>query len=416
MSQDGAGTSNEGAGEAPRQVFSPMTGLWIVLVGVFAFSAFVALLAYAPDLRRDSNCRENVFSKCAVGFAGLAEVVQSDGTAVIVSRTPLPRGRVDGLLIATPESATNLGAIAKLGFSGPVLVVLPKWVVAADPLHPGWGRKLAPVNPDEFAALHLFEGVGIVQRARVARPRLAGQGPLQGLALTPGPVDHFQTLSVKGWAPVLTDETGAVVMAQAPNTNVFLLADPDFLNVQGLADLDSFTAGVSLLRALRAGEGPVIFDVTLNGYQTTRSILRLIFDPPFLAVTLCLAAALALAGVQTAVRFGPLRRDTRVFAHGKEALADNTAQLIRLARREARMAPRYVALTRNAAARAVGAPRDLTGEALTTFLDRLAQQRGAADSLAALTADADRVRDRAGLAKLAQRLFRWRLEMTRERQ
>ncbi len=80
----------------------------------------------------------------------------------------------------------------------------------------------------------------------------------------------------------------------------------------------------------------MIFDVTLNGYKLERNPLRLMFDPPFLAVTLCFAAALALAGLQTAFRFGPVRRPSRVFALGKEALTDNSAQLIRLAGREGR--------------------------------------------------------------------------------
>ena len=78
------------------------------------------------------------------------------------------------------------------------------------------------------------------------------------------------------------------------------------------------------------------------------------------------------------------------------------------------MAPRYAALTRTAAARAVGAPRDLTGEALTSFLDRIGRKNGG-ETLAALTAEADHVRDRSGLTALAARLYRWRLEMTRER-
>jgi hypothetical protein len=147
-----------------------------------------------------------------------------------------------------------------------------------------------------------------------------------------------------------------------------------------------------------------------------RSPLRLMFDPPFLAVTLCFAAALVLAGVQAAFRFGPVRRSQRAFALGKEALTDNSAQLIRLAGREARMAPAYAALTRKAAARAVGAPRELTGDALTDFLDRLGAQRGLADNLASLSHAAGRVESRPGLTALAERLYRWRLEMTRERQ
>jgi hypothetical protein len=160
--------------------------------------------------------------------------------------------------------------------------------------------------------------------------------------------------------------------------------------------------------------------VTLNGYAMERNALLLLFDPPFLAVTLCFAAALALAGLQSAFRFGPVRRAPRAFALGKEALTDNSAQLIRLAGREGHMADDYAALTQRAAARAVGAPHELTGEALTRFLDRLSTQRGLPDSLAALSQEADRAQagtlSRAGLTALAGRLYRWRLEMTRERQ
>jgi hypothetical protein len=235
------------------------------------------------------------------------------------------------------------------------------------------------------------------------------------MTLTPGPIDQLQTLQVKGWVPVLTDDAGRVVMAQAPSSRIFVLADPDLMNTQGLANLDTFGAALTLVRSLRSGEGPVIFDLTLDGYRIDRSALKLMFDPPFLAVTLCLAAALALAGWQALYRFGPMHRQGRAYALGKDGLADNSAQLIRLARREAKMAPRYAALTRSAAAKAVGAPRDLTGEALTAFLDRLSRQRGVADSLAQLTGDAERVRDRTGLKALALRLYRWRVEMTRER-
>jgi hypothetical protein len=175
-------------------------------------------------------------------------------------------------------------------------------------------------------------------------------------------------------------------------------------------------AAVAIVRALRTADGPVIFDVTLNGYQLEPSVLAAMFRPPFLAVTLCFAAALALAGLQAFFRFGPVRRAPRAIALGKEALTDNSAQLIRLAGREGHMAPAYAALTQKAAARAVGAPRELVGEALTRFLDRLGAQRGLPDTLAALDAEAARPQTRAGLTALGGRLYRWRLEMTRERQ
>jgi len=408
---------SEAAVEAPS-VFRARTAITLVLVGVIAFSAFITLLAYAPDLDRDARCRPNVYSKCAIGFAALAALAKQSGVQTLISRSKLPAGRTQGLMVVTPEP--ELGAdVGAIGFGGPILVVLPKWSAAPDPNHMSWGLKDGLIPIEMMPKKDLLDTVNVARRTGVAaRARLTGAAgtPFEGVTLTPGPVASLQTLTANGWTPVLTDETGRVVMAQAPSTRIFVLADPDLLNTQGLANLDTFGSAVTILRDLRAGDGPMIFDVTLNGYKMERSPLRLMFDPPFLAVTLCFVAAMILAGLQSVFRFGPVKRPQRAFALGKEALTDNSAQLIRLARREPNMAPGYVALTQKAAARAVGAPRELTGDTLTRFLDRMAAQRGVADTLSGLSADAGHVAGRGGLTALAQRLYRWRLEMTRERQ
>ena len=417
MSEAGAGIPAGEAGGAGRPLFSARTAIALVLVGVFAFSAFVTLAAYAPDLQRDLRCRANAYSTCAVGFAGLAALVKEGGAPLVISRRALPKGRSEGLFLVTPEPGQE-SDIAKLGFGGPTLVVLPKWEAATDPSHLSWGLKVGLLDPHLMPRKGVLDAVAVAQGKGVARPTLVGAPgtPFEGLTLTPGPIDSLQTFSAKGWTPVLTDATGNAVIAQAPGSQVYVLSEPDLLNTQGLADLDTLGAAVAIVRALRTADGPVIFDVTLNGYQAERNALRLMFDPPFLAVTLCFAAALALAGLQAAFRFGAVRRPQRAIALGKEALTDNSAQLIRLAGREGHMAGPYAALTQAAAARAVGAPRELTGEALTGFLDRLGAQRGLPDRFAALSQDAGRPQTRAGLTALAGRLYRWRLEMTRERQ
>jgi hypothetical protein len=405
------------AGAEARPLFRARTAITLILVGIFAFSAFVTLLAYAPDLDRDTSCRTNVYSRCAIGFAGLSELARQGGATTLVSRGKLPKGRTEGLLIVTPEPehGADVGA---LEFGGPILVVLPKWQASRDPAHMSWGRKEGLIPVEFMPKKDLLDVVNVARAKGLARPRLAGAPgtPFEGLTLTPGPVSSLQTLSANGWTPVLTDAGGDVVMAQAPGSRIFVLADPDLLNTQGLGNLDTLAAAVTIMRTLRIADGPLIFDVSLNGYKSERSALRLMFDPPFLAVTLCFVAAVALAGLQAAFRFGPVRRSERVLALGKEALTDNSAQLIRIARREPNMAPGYVALTQKAAGRAVGAPRELTGDALTRFLDRMAAQRGLPDTLKGLSAEAGHVPGRAGLTALAARLYRWRLEMTRERQ
>jgi len=399
-----------------QPLFSARTAIVLALVGIFAFSAFVTLLAYSPDLLHDTSCRANVYAKCAIGFAGLEEAIREDGTPTLINRATLAPGRSQGLMIVTPEP--GLGSdLSTLTFGGPILVVMPKWMVGPDPEHPTWARKQAILQPFMQPTDGVLRAVTVYHRQGVVRPRLAGaaNSAFEGVALAPGPIDSLQTLQAKGWTPVLTDETGAVVMAEAPGSRIFVLADPDLLNTQGLANLDTFAVAAQIVSDLREGDGPVIFDLTLNGYKVDRSVLKLLFEPPFVGVTLCVVAALALAVWQALFRFGPLRRPTRAFALGKEGLVDNSAQLIRLAHREPKMAPRYAALTRAAAARAVGAPRDLTGDSLTAFLDRMSRREGG-DSLADLSAQADTVRDRAGLTALARRLYHWRLEMTRERQ
>jgi len=398
-----------------QPLFAPRTAIALAIVGVFAFSAFVTLIAYSADLMHDTSCRANVYAKCAIGFAGLDAAIAEDGTPSLINRATLPKGSAQGLLIATLEPGGD-SAVSSIGFGGPILVVLPKWTVSPDPNHFTWARKEGLLPPFMMPRQDMLAKVGVAHAAGT-RHVLSGAAntAFEGVTLTPGPIESLQTLQAQGWTPVLTDETGAVVMAEAPSSRVFVLADPDLLNTQGLRDANTFAAATQIVGRLREGDGPIIFDLTLNGYKVDRSALKLIFQPPFVGVTLCVVAALALAVWQSLFRFGPLLRPRRAFALGKEGLVDNSAQLIRLAHREPKMAPRYAALTRAAAARAVGAPRDLAGDELTAFLDRVSR-REEGDSLSLLTALAGGVRDRAGLTAIARRLYLWRLEMTRERQ
>ena len=280
------------------------------------------------------------------------------------------------------------------------------------PTHAGWVRSVDMSPPDRLA--EIVSGYAgeteVRRRARAAQPILS----MNGQVFRPATVNALQTISGPGWTPVMTDETGAAVLVRMGKSRIFVLADPDLMNNQGLHNLETARTAMAILAAAGDGDDAVMFDVTLNGFRSSGSLLRLLFDPPFLAVTLCLFAAAILLGLQAATRFGPALRPPRVFAFGGEALAENTATLIRLARREPAMGPRYATLVRGLAARALAAPRDLAPAELTAFLDRMGRQRGAADTLSTLTESAGRVQRRSELLTIAQRLHRWRLEMTRE--
>ena len=392
--------------------FNPLVAGLAALASLFAFCAALALLAYAPDLRRGDDGGAHALSRSAVGFAGLAEALRLSGRPVVVNRAALPRGARGGLLIVTPPPEADRKAIDSLGFAGPVLVTLPKWLAEPASGHRGWVEKGGLIDPTWLPRGSLAAAAGLSRRNGLSRSRLTGRVGGRTLELKTGPVDALQSLAAPGWIPVLRDETGAVILARAPDRPLYLLSDPDLLNTHGLRDVDTLGAGLTLLAALRSGDGPFIFDVRLNGLGRERSALRLLFDPPFLAVTLCLAAAAALAGFQAFCRFGPLRPGGRTIALGKAALVDNTAALIRLAGREHRMGGRYADLTADLAARAVGAPRGLGGEALVAFLDRLGARRRPADTLAELGVQARMAPSPERLVEVARRLFDWRLAMT----
>ena len=400
-------------------LFSVRTMLWVVLVGVFAFSGLVVLTAYAPDLRSGSDGGAHALSRSAVGYAGVVRLLKEMGRPVLITRGPAPAtGGGAGVLVLTPGPTTDLKEVQGVTFTGMKLVVLPKWVTAPHPVNPDWVVKFTTL-PAALAA-HALEAkdakVQVQRRPGAARPVLhaaRGSGFADGEALPLGRIDALQTFAGPGWEPLLVDDQGRAVLALSPQGGLAVLSDPDLLNTQGIADLGTARAGVAVLDRLRDG-GPVVFDVTLNGYGRGRSLLKLAFAPPLLGATLCLVAAALMMGLHAAIRFGPAEPPPPVLALGKRALADNSAALVRMARREPRMAPAYAALTREAAARAVGAPRDLDPGQLDALLDRLGAANGTVDRFSALAADAGAATTNAELMSVAERLHHWRGEMTRD--
>ncbi len=487
-------------GKAAR-LFSPAAGIALVLVGAFAFIGFLALQAYAPDLRGGDNGGEHALSKSAVGYAGLVELLKGAGRPVLVSRGPIHASRsAAGVLVLTPGPGTDAKALTKVRFDGPALIVLPKWEVMPSPLLHGWVDQ-AGTAPASMVADILPRSV-LSHRARITQDKGAGRPVLSSRAgsafvpdqtFTVGQIEQLQTISSNELIPVLVDAQGRTVLgrvktdddeaqsassasdaspagapsdaassstdpakddqgasssgnasqddqnqdapaskdqgaaAQPATANkppvpmqikgaIYVLADPDLLDNHGLKSLDTARAAVSILDNVRGSDGPVVMDVTLHGLSRGRSILKLAFEPPFLGLTLALLGAAALMGWHAYARFGPNPPRQRAIAFGKTALVDNSSALIRVAHREPRMAPGYVNLVRALVAHLTGAPRDLDRADLDALLDRIGQAKGAQDKISTLAEEAEGLKDKRSLMRVAAKLHRWRTEMTRERQ
>ena len=183
-----------------------------------------------------------------------------------------------------------------------------------------------------------------------------------------------------------------------------MIADPDLLSNQGISDVHQAAATLALLDWMNANDATTInFDVTLNGFGRSPSPLKLAFEPPFLAMTLAIAAAVLLAAWQATARFGSPRRRGRAIAFGKAALIDNTAALVRKAGRQAMLGSRYVDVIRDRAAVVFGISTRLRDGALDDYLDQL-EGRARFTQLAEAATSA---RDRHSALLAAQALHRW---------
>jgi hypothetical protein len=393
--------------------------LGLVVVSALSLLAYVVLNAFAPELRGDQTGSANVLSKSGVGFAGLKILLDASGEATLIDRGDKTLDRSGySLTILTPElfstSAKDLAGAARA--KGPHIIVLPKWFVMSDPGHPGWALKLDAIDTKEIQALfdELSKGTKIARRKGVTKVALSWMDiPEQPPASrAPIRVDTLQTLSGKDWVPVLADEKGLAVIAQLKGTSIYVLADPDLFNTQGVHDPAVARLATLIVDYLRDEDGPVAFDVTLNGFRSTPDLMHEAFSPPFLGATLCALLAAALLGFHAISRFGTPAIRGRTIAFGKRALADSTAGLIRMLGREPHMAMRYAMTVRNLALRRLGAPKET--EAADAWLVR-AQRRADGPTYGELFTQARAVESVPALMRAARELYRWKRGIMNER-
>lgn len=399
------------------RAFSPLAMGIAALVGVVAMAALGVLSAYAPELRSGNDGGDHALSRAATGFGGLPRLLRSLGEPVMMNRGVLTDATDESLLVLTPTENTSPEQINDIVHYGSTVIVLPKWASMPDPEHPGWVRTIGVLPGDTALSplpTTLRAGARLGERSGRATVRLRRpDGSAVGAAVE---VERLRTLSGPDWIPMVTDDQGRAVLAMHREDRTYVLADPDLISTHGLKTLNGARTAVALIDLLRPEGSAVMFDLTLHGLQRSRNLLRLMLEPPLLGLTLALAALAAFAGLQAVVRFGPPRETARVIALGKRGLADNTAGLVRLARREHHMAAPYAVLVRTAVARAIGAPRGLSEAALEALLDRVGRAMGATETYTALAEQARAAKTPGDLMRVSGALYRWSQELTRARQ
>jgi hypothetical protein len=229
-----------------------------------------------------------------------------------------------------------------------------------------------------------------------------------------------------GLAAVIACPGGVLIARLAaekagPGPATYLIADPDILNNHGLDQGENATAVFDFLTRDLGATG-VVFDETIHGYNRVPGLLaEALRFPMVLALlqSLVLLGAVLWAGMG---RFGKPLPSAAALAAGKETLIDNTAKLLAAGGHAADGLRRYFAQTTRSVAAHYFLPADLPEGERLARLQRLTDGQAARSrkvrglNLAALERSLallpDGARGEERAARIARRLYDWRLEMT----
>jgi hypothetical protein len=394
---------------------------WITGVAL-AFACSLYFMGASEDSSDDAPAA-SVFSRSALGYAGIADILEKLGDTVVRSEGDAPArpaGRSVSIIAEPQFGIARSGALHALAAAETVLLILPKWRGQPNSAHRGW-IKDADLVPEFDAIVTLSLGV---DNAKLVRQTAVELWTKNALGVSPEIAEPVQLIQSGNLTPVVAGADGILVgELRTAKRRLWILSDPDVLSNHGIGVKDNAAFGVALLDRLRGPDGAVVFEDVegLPGHAAKAalipsSLLKLPFDAHFLPATLQAGVALALLLWAAVLRFGaPLPAPPPLDA-GKRGLIQNAARLVAFAGYQRVMARRYVEATIREVGRRIHAPRGLADAGLVDWLGRIGKARGVEHDGVAIYAQAQRLDqgrrgDPAPLMAMLRDIHRWKREM-----
>ncbi|MFM5922792.1 MAG: DUF4350 domain-containing protein [Novosphingobium sp.] len=382
--------------------FSPRVALGLVLFGMISFVALLWMIGAGMDDSAPKASGGHAMGKGLNGYAALSQYLERRGFKVsrVQSRAGLNQ---PSTLILTPlhfSDPKELSAVVEDHREfGPTIILLPKWL-ASPPrkgtkgAKDGFVRLIEAVPPEwkgfyddialERGALMTSQPPGAWEGAGLSGTVPAPQKVFSGRGESLVPLVFGQGtgrilagyMADYGDYPALRDMAGKFSEDFDPDDStgqypVIMVFDADLFNNWGMNRPENAMLAERLIRAASDGKPmAVAFDLTLDGYGRSQSLLTLAFRPPFLAATLCLLLAAAVALWRAFQRFGPPVLAGRSIAFGKRALVANAAGLIHRARRLRLLGAPYADAARERLVRGLALPSRLDHAAAEAAIDR----------------------------------------------
>lgn len=374
---------------ARRDLFSRRAAVWLVLTGGAAFCVMLTLLVVG-DPAGGNVTGSSVFSRSAVGHAGLAELLRERGFEVKVNRSRAATGvgERDLLLVLAPRVADHdidhlrTLLLAALAERRAVLVALPKWRTRPSAETRGWISRARLVQAERAAkpldAVAALPDATLVRAEKTPDWRATPSVTLGDLAPH---IEKPQLVAHENLDPIVA-AAGDVLAGHVRGTTLAVLADPDLLSNHGLHQGDNAALTLAVIERLLRPGGAVVFDETLHGFAIVPSLLRLAFHPPYLAATLLGVAAAALLVWRAGTRFGaPLpTRAGPVFRGGHDTLIENAGRMLTAGKHGGLVARRYAEMTVAEARRRLHLQQQPAAD-VVALLNTLAARRGVSERL-----------------------------------
>jgi hypothetical protein len=359
----------------------------------------------------------STFSRSAIGYAGIAEVLQQQGLAVVKSQYDSLAKVSPGSVVVIAEPRTNAASessIRTLLKANAILLVLPKWAGEPSEDHSGWLGSLGE-RPMAEAAWTLKL---VAPKAEVARQRTKVSWTINALGIAPSIDQPIQLIKGAPLRPIIAAPEGMLIgeIVQG-NRRIWVLSDPDVIANQGFGRDTNAALSVAIFKRLRGPSGSVIFDETVHGFLTRpASPFLLLFRFPFVVATIQGLIAVALLLWATLGRFGAPQSLPPPLNAGRSGLLQNMASLIEFTGHQETIIRRYVLETVREVGRQLHAPRGISGNALVAWLQRVGSARGVETDCGAVIRQIEdmpegRRRNLSTLVRLARQIHQWKGEI-----
>jgi hypothetical protein len=393
-------------------IFSQKLLLVVVAAAIAAFT--LSLYLMSQDGYGVNKAGTNSFSRSAVGYEGLAHLLERLGIKVVRSRRGPSHAARNGVLIFAEPRLNRLSYTA-LPSAKRILLVLPKW--STKPGGPeGWVKTADPMTLYTVRqTLRLALDDATPKRVR---KQISWQENKIGVE-PPSFAKDTQLIQAKtGIRPLIAAKEGILLGEVVKDgKRIWVLSDPDMISNRAFGkDGKTIAFAVALVKVLSRG-GPVVFDETIHGYSSpTASLAQTLFEFPYnmLALQILIGAAFLLWGAMG--RFGVPETPPEPLAAGKKGLVSNVARLMKFAGHEKLIVRRYIDNSIREAALHLRAPKDLSQSERVEWLQRVGTSRGVSLDLQQITMRAAKLiagwrTNISDLSTIAQDMYRWKQEI-----